>query len=124
MNDEKRIELFKASVDRFIPKWVKRLGLSHWRIEYNITRFGDDKDGLCEVHRAQGNRATITFSENVLQESDERQEETVIHELLHIPLDEMMRFAQHYLEDTEYEYLKRLLEIAVSNLSKALLVEE
>lgn len=86
--------------------WTQRLGLERWNIDVElapqhevgqIANGGADAAADCLAHW-EYERATIRFTEP-LPESDQQLESHVVHELMHVMLNEIRR--QHKMENEE-----------------------
>lgn len=79
-------EIFKP--EHYIPKWVERLQLSNWEINYKYVSQKEMESVInqnveaCVIMDYYKNKATLYFLKNAKTDP----EEMVIHELLHIVL--------------------------------------
>jgi hypothetical protein len=116
-------EIFTAQFDAICHKWVERLNLENWSIKYQVADVvGNDGSTEAQVHvnTQLGHQATITFAARMGFEDDKDRENLVVHELLHIILDELGAFAFQNMAEQHHEYFTRLMEIAVSDLARAM----
>ena len=116
-------EMFAARFEALCQKWTGLLNLGNWAIDYQVAGVIDD-DGTIQaqvhVNTTLGHRATITFAERMGFEDDQVREDTVVHEHLHIILDELGQFVYQHLPKEHHDYFTRLMEIAVSDLGRVL----
>jgi hypothetical protein len=119
--DEWHKQTFDKTIWPLCQKWLKLLSLEHWDIEFRVAGVINDDpdiDAHCLVHTADGHRAIITFADQSLERDEQRCEESVIHELLHIILDEQAQYAYHKMPGAACDWYTRLVETAVSDLAR------
>lgn len=116
-------EIFEAQFKAYCEKWIKLLNLTGWLINYEMAEVVQG-DGTVEVqvnvNTQLGHRATITFASRMGFEEARVREDIVVHEHLHIVLDELGQFVYQHLPKEHHDYFTRLIEIAVSDLSRVL----
>lgn len=117
--DDWRRQQFEEKLAAHLNTWTERLNLSHWEIGCDMDEL-DKALAQCEVNKRHGHKATVTFTESLLFLDDKTRETIIIHELLHIPLDDMAQFAERGMSDEDKEWFARLLETYTADLSKAL----
>jgi hypothetical protein len=123
--DELQQQLFDERFGALCEKWYALLQLCQWSIAYEMSDTVDDDhrtQAMCRVSKELGHKAKITFAEKMAYESEPEREELVIHELLHIHLDELAQYVYQYLPEEHQDYCTRLFEIAVSDLARILMV--
>lgn len=116
-------EVFAGKFDGYCQKWVRLLNLGCWLIDYQMANvIGDEgsTQASCNVNTQLGHRATITFTSRMGFESDRVREDLVVHEHLHIVLDELAQFVYQNMPKEHHDYFTRLVEIAVSDMARAL----
>lgn len=116
-------EVYAARFEEFCRKWVRLLNLGNWAIDYQVADVvgGDGlTEGQVNVNTQLGHRATITFASRIGFEEERVREDIVVHEHLHIILDELGQFVYQHLPKEHHDYFTRLVEIAVSDLSRVL----
>lgn len=104
-------------------RWEKRLNLSHWTISWSMADcINEDPDvtGHVHVRTEHGHEAEITIADCIADCDERVRAEVLVHELLHIHLDELFAFSGQYLEGAELGYMRRLVEIAVADLARIL----
>lgn len=117
MNDAE-FEKQKARVQRYIDKWMPA-GFGWWRIDFMWERSSASGfEGCTEnaniIEHWQYRAATITFNLGATKDlTDERLEETVIHELSHLLLGSI----RDYSTDAQ----RQMTEFAVTSVARALL---
>lgn len=116
-------DVFETQFRPYCEKWVKLLNLTGWHIGYEMAEVVQG-DGTVEaqvnVNTQLGHRATVTFASRMGFEAGQVREDVVVHEHLHIIMDELAQFVYQYLPKEHHDYFTRLVEIAVSDLSRAL----
>ncbi len=118
--DDKTFRKEKRRVEGFLRKWLKPLGLLWWNIEVEYDRTADlsvtapegrSVAAKCKVDW-QYKQATITFNVPEIGElNDGGLERVVVHELMHIFLNEMRSY------DTDSDHEERV----ASDLASAFL---
>ncbi len=92
-------------IKKFLAKWIKPLGLEHWRIHLETDiEDAPGYEGALGVCRAswQYQHATIFFQlARCTVESDTEMEEHVVHELVHVLLKEIQCPCDAYDMDHE-----------------------
>lgn len=77
----------RAVIERLVRRWVPRLGLERWRIEFCWDEPCDpEKERAKVVRSCFYDRATLYFASDFGSWSLESAEQTVVHELLHLCL--------------------------------------
>ena len=116
-------EIFDARLGDYCQKWADLLNLGNWAIDYRIADVVDGDgtiEGQCHVNTQLGHRATVTFASRIAFDEDQVREDLVVHEHLHIILDELGQFVYQHLPKEHHDYFTRLVEIAVSDLARVL----
>jgi len=99
MND-KEYEKLKSRIKKYVDKWLIKLGLKGWDIDFYYHRDAKaEKDGnygrgfcveACTAAQYPYKSATVWFYlSSLFGKSDKDIENTVLHELIHILTDEM-----------------------------------
>ena len=85
-------EQTKKLINKYLKWWVKWTGLGFQRVNAKFVDYwegGMSADAICDS-RWQYLESTLTFNlTNMQSQSDEQIEATVVHELMHIFLNEM-----------------------------------
>jgi len=121
--DSYRQQLFEDKFEAFCQKWQKLLNLCNWCFHYEIVDIIDSDSTIeaqCNVNTQLGHEVTVVFAEKMAYRDALEREKLVIHELLHISLDEMGQFVYQHMDDVHQAYFTRLLEIANSDITKVL----
>jgi hypothetical protein len=116
-------EMFEAKFEALCHKWTGLLNLGNWAIDYWVAEVIDEDgtvEGKCHVKTQLGHRATVTFASRIGFEDDLMREELIVHEHLHVVLDELGQFVYQHLPREHHDYFTRLMEIAVSDLGRVL----
>lgn len=122
--DKMRKAIWDEHFEALAQTWRRRLHLVHWEINWTMADVvGDDPNHEAQVSvRTQlGHEAEITIAERIADRDVEAREEILVHELVHIILDELSVYALTYMEDEQHCYFERLMEIAVSDVTHVLL---
>lgn len=109
--------------DAVALQWKGWLNLRNWDIWWTMADVaGDDPDNEahCAVRTELGHEAEITIADQIAEYEPKQREELIVHELVHIILDEMCAFVFNYLPEEHHAYFRRQVEITVSDLTHAL----
>lgn len=109
--------------DAMFDIWVRRLGLGHWQIVCDTAPVIDDHPdawAVCHVRKPEGHLANITLTDRALGADEEERETIIIHELLHIPLDEIVQYAEQHMPREAHAWLGRLVETYVADMTQQL----
>lgn len=115
----------KKRVKKYLDKWIASIGLGWWKIniEWETVRSEEDDRGSCAAEARttwEYREATIVFYlEVVAGESDEELEYIVLHELMHVFVNEMREW-QCATAETVYEAVRHE-ERVCTDLAKAFL---
>lgn len=104
-------------------EWVKRLGLSHWRINLNLSvpaaeMETDSSIATVTTHGAY-DEADIGFIEGWSAWDDDKIERTMVHELVHLhlrDLDNMLDVASETMRPSGRKMFDALSHAAMENL--------
>lgn len=111
----------KKDLRRIVKKWVTPMGLNWWDLDINYI-YGDGpaqgkgRSGVASTRvNWEYKLATIDFyMANLIGRNLEQLEETVVHEMVHIPLSIM----QMDINDEDYQ---KLVELTVTLITEAIL---
>jgi hypothetical protein len=123
--DELHQQLFEEQFKAFCDKWYALLQLCNWKVDFDVTDVVDNDSTIqaqCTVNTALGHKVLVEFAQKMAYEDDQTREELVIHELLHIHLNELGTFALEFIPEGQQPYFTRLIEIATSDLANVLMV--
>jgi predicted CopG family antitoxin len=121
--DDWRKAAFEERIKPYWDVWIERLMLGHWKITGDVASVIDghtDAEAVCRVFKEQGHRATIIITDDVYERDEAERESDVIHELLHIPLDELAQFAERHIPANERDWFTRLIETFVADMTRCL----
>lgn len=105
-----KLDAAKALIDRYMSKWVQRLGLNWWKIVVRtyddpgeiIQRFRHSDDGIvAAICTADWRYAEATIDINLpawVDMTEDEVERAVVHELVHILVNEMREGELHHEE--------------------------
>jgi len=121
--DEWRDQVFQEKVKPLVKKWHQRLGLDNWDIQLRIQRVIKDDaeiEAHCNVWTEGGHVVFITLTDETVDDP-KKLESHIVHELLHVILDELAQFAYHNMPEDHHAWYTRLIETAVSDLVRVFL---
>lgn len=122
--DEWRQEVFQELFGDLVDGWPRVLNMANWTLHWQMAEPIDEDDGTvegqCKVQTELGYQAWITLADRLADESAERREMVIVHELLHVKHDELFQFLAHYLDEEHHAYFRRLIEIVIDDLARIL----
>jgi hypothetical protein len=110
--------------DEVALRWKGQLNLRDWEISWSMDDLaGDhpDNEAHCIVRTELGHEAEIIIADRIAEYEPDQREKLIVHELVHIILDEMCSFVFQYLPEEHHTYFRRQVEIAVSDLTNVLI---
>lgn len=131
MNDKEYEEL-RNRIREIARAWLQVLGLGFWKIDLEYSR---DGKGVCDPHSDLGNEwdcaasvlvkwqylnANIIFNLPIMLEmSDNEIEDTIIHEICHVLVNEMREYSQVEISEERLHIGRAHEERVVSSLTNA-----
>lgn len=119
-------QLWEQYFQPLTDKWIKRLNLEHWAIDWAITDGSPNEDvdtlGLCEADYTHGYKARVTLAATLANVDEDQREWYIVHELVHLLFLEMASYVEHEL--VKDDWWVRLLEHTVSKVATALVQGE
>lgn len=113
--DDETYNAQKARIQKLIDRWVEPLGLNWWELSFRYVRVpGEKLDGgwQCIAETSvqwQYLHAIITFwMPVVVDEDDDELEESFVHELTHVLVQEMRETASD--QSDEQKHVERVVE--------------
>jgi Zn-dependent peptidase ImmA (M78 family) len=118
-------EVSKAIVKSLVDKWSQKLGLSHYQFRIHLVKPEDlteiggcrgiESDYAQVITSEEKQEVDIYFNERYLREEPKETENTVVHELLHVLLNDyqehILDIINSYVSDKNTrEMLSRTLE--------------
>ena len=92
----------QLGIERMLNEWQSRLNLGTWRIEVHLVppgSLGTDEDGNVIVADIESDHGTSSATIRVEQGPEEETEECLIHELIHLKLEDWQPPAENIAEE-------------------------